>query len=450
VTLVPRTTTTRVVETVLPTRHGTFRMLGYRGADGTEHVALTMGMDDGADLTVPPLVRLHSECLTGDALGSRRCDCGTQLDAALARIAAEGYGVLVYVRGHEGRGIGLVEKLRAYQLQDAGHDTVDANLLLGHPSDAREYGQAADVLLDLGASRIRLMSSNPAKERALRAHGVNVVERTGLFVPEVPENVVYLRTKRRRMQHDVPPDDAWAELVAGRVPFSSASDRDAGLVDWYGPMVAAGQDVVVAQLAQSLDGFIAAADGDSRDLSGPEDHEHLHRLRALVDAVVVGARTVVADDPRLTVREVVGPDPVRVVLDPSARTPCTATLLTDGGPTLWLVGPRAHVPPVGPGVEVVRLEPADFEPAAILGLLRRRGLSRVLVEGGGRTVSTFVEAGCVDRLYLTSVPLLLGEGVPGIRLPAASEVADAPRLPWRRLALGADLCTELVFPRASS
>jgi 3,4-dihydroxy 2-butanone 4-phosphate synthase/GTP cyclohydrolase II len=199
------------------------------------------------------------------------------------------------------------------------------------------------------------------------------------------------------MQHDVPPDDAWAELVAGRVPFSSASDRDAGLVDWYGPMVAAGQDVVVAQLAQSLDGFIAAADGDSRDLSGPEDHEHLHRLRALVDAVVVGARTVVADDPRLTVREVVGPDPVRVVLDPSARTPCTATLLTDGGPTLWLVGPRAHVPPVGPGVEVVRLEPADFEPAAILGLLRRRGLSRVLVEGGGRTVSTFVEAGCVDR-----------------------------------------------------
>ncbi len=434
----------RVVETVLPTRHGTFRMVGYRGADGTEHVALCLGVDDLHPPAEPPLVRLHSECLTGDALGSRRCDCGTQLDAALALIAEAGRGILVYVRGHEGRGIGLLEKLRAYRLQDAGADTVDANLALGHPSDARDYTQPAHILLDLGVSRIRLLSSNPAKERALREHGVRVAERTGLFVPEVEENVVYLRTKRARMGHDAPASDAWSELLAGRVPFTSPSDADAELVGWYGPMVD-GSEVVVAQLAQSLDGFIAPASGHSVGLSGPEDHVHLHRLRALVDAVVVGAQTVVADDPRLTVREVPGPDPVRVLLDPHARIRPNAVALSDGSPTLWLVGRDAAVPSVGDGVEVVRLDPAGFAPAEVLRVLSRRGLGRVLVEGGGRTVSAFLEAGCLDRLYLTTVPVLLGEGVPGVRIPARDGVGDALRVPVRRLALGEDVCTELLL-----
>jgi GTP cyclohydrolase II len=191
----------RVATTSLPTRHAVFATHAYRDeATGHDHVVLALG--DLADArSGPPLVRLHSECLTGDALGSRRCDCGEQLDAALAAIAAEGRGAVVYLRGHEGRGIGLSDKLRAYALQDDGLDTLDANLALGLPADAREYGAAAAMLADLGVPAVRLLSSNPAKSAALRTLGVDIVARTGLGVPPRPETVRYLRTKRERMGH---------------------------------------------------------------------------------------------------------------------------------------------------------------------------------------------------------------------------------------------------------
>ena len=195
---------TRVVETVLPTQHGVFRMIGYRDDTAAEHIALVRGTDD--DLDGAPLVRVHSECLTGDAFGSWRCDCGDQLDAALAAIDAEGAGVVVYLRGQEGRGIGLLAKLEAYALQDLGADTVDANLALGLPVDGRRYDQAAGILLDLGIDTVRLLSGNPAKEEALEALGVTVKERRGLAVTERSENRGYLATKRLRMNHDaVPP-----------------------------------------------------------------------------------------------------------------------------------------------------------------------------------------------------------------------------------------------------
>ena len=195
---------TRVVETVLPTQHGVFRMIGYRDDTAAEHIALVRGTDD--DLDGAPLVRVHSECLTGDAFGSWRCDCGDQLDAALAAIDEEGAGVVVYLRGQEGRGIGLLAKLEAYALQDLGADTVDANLALGLPVDGRRYDQAAGILLDLGIDTVRLLSGNPAKEEALEALGVTVKERRGLAVTERSENRGYLATKRLRMNHDaVPP-----------------------------------------------------------------------------------------------------------------------------------------------------------------------------------------------------------------------------------------------------
>ncbi|MGW0085988.1 bifunctional 3,4-dihydroxy-2-butanone-4-phosphate synthase/GTP cyclohydrolase II [Streptomyces sp. NPDC003393] len=195
-------TVRREAEVSLPTRHGVFTAYGYRStADGVEHVALVHGeIGDGEDV----LVRVHSECLTGDVFGSLRCDCGPQLDAALERIQAEGRGVVVYLRGHEGRGIGLMSKLRAYELQERGRDTLDANLELGLPADARDYGAGAQILQDLGVSGVRLMTNNPDKTEALLRHGIKVTGREPMPVQAGEHNIRYLRTKRDRMGHDLP------------------------------------------------------------------------------------------------------------------------------------------------------------------------------------------------------------------------------------------------------
>ncbi|MGO1436002.1 MAG: bifunctional 3,4-dihydroxy-2-butanone-4-phosphate synthase/GTP cyclohydrolase II [Candidatus Corynebacterium faecigallinarum] len=194
---------TRNVESRLPTRHGDFHVVGYTGLiDGVEHIALVAGDvadDDGQDV----LVRVHSECLTGDIFGSRRCDCGEQLSTSLDLIAEAGRGVLVYLRGQEGRGIGLVPKLRAYNLQDEGLDTVDANTAQGLPVDTREYSAAAQILTDLGVNSVALMSNNPEKRLGLERHGIPVVRRIPVELPSNPENEAYLRTKRDRMGHQL-------------------------------------------------------------------------------------------------------------------------------------------------------------------------------------------------------------------------------------------------------
>ncbi len=199
----------RVAEARVPTAHGDFRAIGFDSVlDGLEHIALVRGeIGDGADV----LVRMHSECLTGDVFGSLRCDCGPQLDAALAVIAAEGRGVVVYIRGHEGRGIGLMHKLQAYQLQEAGADTVDANLALGMPADARDYGTGAQILLDLGVRSMRLLTNNPAKRVALEGYGLEIADRVPLPIRPNSENLHYLRTKRDRMGHDL----AGLDVVGG-------------------------------------------------------------------------------------------------------------------------------------------------------------------------------------------------------------------------------------------
>jgi 3,4-dihydroxy 2-butanone 4-phosphate synthase / GTP cyclohydrolase II len=191
-----------VAEARIPTWHGDFTCRAWRSTlDGTEHIALARGDVSGGE---PVLVRVHSECLTCDVLGSHRCDCGAQLDDALGAIARAGRGVLVYLRGHEGRGIGLAHKLAAYNLQDEGHDTVDANVLLGLPVDDREYGIGAQILMDLGVRRMRLMTNNPAKYDGLQGYGLEIVERVPLPPRTTRENVAYLQTKRRRMGHLLP------------------------------------------------------------------------------------------------------------------------------------------------------------------------------------------------------------------------------------------------------
>ena len=196
----------RVASATLPTEHGEFTAVGYRDTmDGLEHLALVYGdIGDGEDV----LVRVHSECLTGDVMGSLRCDCGPQLNAALARVAAEGRGVVLYVRGHEGRGIGLLQKLRAYHLQDEGVDTVDANLLLGLPADSRDYGTGAQILVDLGIRSMRLLTNNPAKLAGLDGYGISVTSREPLQIEPNEHNAHYLRTKAARMGHHlVTPED---------------------------------------------------------------------------------------------------------------------------------------------------------------------------------------------------------------------------------------------------
>ena len=199
----------RVARASLPTRYGAFEMLVYETPDHKEHVALTLGtIDDGG----PVLVRVHSECLTGDVLGSSRCDCGEQLDDSLRFLQEQGCGILLYLR-QEGRGIGLTKKISAYALQEQGLDTVEANLALGLPEDMRDYRVAAEMLLDLGVWRARLLTNNPAKVEGLERYGVEVVERTPLCMSPNPSNVGYLRTKREKMGHLLP--KAVALEVAG-------------------------------------------------------------------------------------------------------------------------------------------------------------------------------------------------------------------------------------------
>lgn len=191
----------RVVDTRLPTVYGEFRAVGYLDRwSSHEHVALVHGDIAG----ISPLTRVHSECLTGDAFGSTRCECGDQLTAAMQQIVKEGAGLLIYLKGHEGRGIGLLAKLQAMRLQEEGLDTVEANLALGLPVDAREYHMAAEILHDLGVHSIRLLSNNPKKMDSLASNGIRIDERVPLLATPTDDNLPYLRTKRERLDHYLP------------------------------------------------------------------------------------------------------------------------------------------------------------------------------------------------------------------------------------------------------
>jgi 3,4-dihydroxy 2-butanone 4-phosphate synthase/GTP cyclohydrolase II len=202
----------RVAEATIPTPYGEFRSCAYESlVDGRTHVALVLGdIGDGTDV----LTRVHSECLTGDVFGSLRCDCGAQLDRAMEMVGQEGRGVVLYVRGHEGRAIGLTHKLRAYELQDQGRDTVEANLELGFPADPRDYGIGAQILVDLGVRSMRLLTNNPAKRAGLEGYGLSISDRIPIQTAPTPQNIGYLRAKREKLGHlldDLPE----AEPVAG-------------------------------------------------------------------------------------------------------------------------------------------------------------------------------------------------------------------------------------------
>lgn len=207
----PRRRVSLRADATVPTDHGSFRFLAYKDRiTGTDHIAVVSGTPEET-----ALVRVHSECLTGEAFGSQKCECGPQLQAALDRIDAEG-GVVIYMRGHEGRGIGLINKLRAYSLQEEGLDTVDANLALGLPADARDYAAAAGILADLGVSKVRLLTNNTDKVAKLRELGLDVVEQVPLIVGVGPNNHQYLETKRDRMGHIIGESELADALASGK------------------------------------------------------------------------------------------------------------------------------------------------------------------------------------------------------------------------------------------
>ncbi|CAN5541258.1 MAG: bifunctional 3,4-dihydroxy-2-butanone-4-phosphate synthase/GTP cyclohydrolase II [Iamia sp.] len=213
----------RVAEARIPTRWGDFTSYVFESVlDGEQHVAMVKGSVNG---TPDVLVRVHSECLTGDVFGSMRCDCGVQLEAAMTMIAEEGTGVVVYLRGHEGRGIGIGHKIRAYTLQDEGHDTVDANTQLGLPVDSREYGIGAQILNDLGLTTMRIITNNPAKYGGLEGFGLDVTARVPSLIAPNPENIAYLRTKRDRMGHLL---EGLDEVGEGAAPLPPADAPAAG------------------------------------------------------------------------------------------------------------------------------------------------------------------------------------------------------------------------------
>lgn len=404
-----RSTVMRTVCARIPTADGEFQLCHFTNtSDNKEHVALVLGNVQACE---DVLVRVHSECFTGDVLGSRRCDCGEQLRRAMQMVAEAGRGVIVYLR-QEGRGIGLERKLRAYNLQDEGYDTVEANLMLGHQADEREYGVAAAILADLQVKSIRLLTNNPAKIEHLRQMGVRVSERVPVIPTVHDDNRAYLTTKVQRMSHMLSlPGHSGVDgeftaaiterLIALRARITRSSQQMA-------------RPFVTVSYAQSLDGSIAALPGQPLRLSGDGSMRLTHALRASHDAILVGIGTVLADNPQLTVRLVEGSQPRPVVLDSHLRTPVTARLLSH--PRHALIATLLPASDQAAGLEAQGAEvfkcPANasgsIDLPLLLAALHKRGVRSIMVEGGARVLAAFLSQRLADAVVVTIAPRFVG------------------------------------------
>jgi 3,4-dihydroxy 2-butanone 4-phosphate synthase/GTP cyclohydrolase II len=407
----------------LGTTFGEFELRAFELAQGGVYLALLRGdIGDGRSI----LTRLHSECLTGDALGSLRCDCGSQLREAGREIAAEGRGVLVYATDHEGRGIGLVNKLRAYMLQEDGVDTVEANCRLGFPPDARTYDAAASCLDLLGIRSVRLLTNNPSKVEAVTRAGIDVVKTVPLQTSPHVRNVEYLRAKEARLGHVAP-----AGIPLGGNPVGKATNV-APLLGH--PVAPAERPYVVLKYAQTVDGRIATRRGDAKWISSEAERRISHGLRAACDAVLVGVRTAMIDDPQLTVRMVPGTSPLRVVLDSTLRLPSTAQVFDDRAKTAVLTTSssseerRAVLRARTIGVHVVDAGPRGVDLASALRTLRALGIGSLLVEGGARVITSFFAEKLADRLVVGIAPTIMGTGVEAVGDLGVASVAESVRL----------------------
>ncbi len=408
----------------LPTIAGEFDVRAFTCGSGYIYLALIKGdLSDGRSV----LTRVHSECLTGDALGSLRCDCGAQLDLGMRALAAEGRGVLIYATDHEGRGIGLLDKLRAYMEQEAGADTVDANLRLGLAPDGRRYDDAAAVLKAIGVRSVRLSTNNPRKVQELQAAGITVEQ--VVPVPALPHlrNQRYLRTKQDRFGHrnligDPPPAEHATQSIDVGSLLGSAKAPD-------------GRPFVVLKYAQTLDGRITAATSDAGRIGSAAENRISHALRAACDAVLVGVGTVLSDDPQLTVRAIPGRSPARVILDSRLRSPLTAAVFSPDVPTYVMTTAHAdhqhkrlalaarHI-----AVRDVRPGPAGLDIPAVLHQLCTEGIRSVIVEGGARVITSMLAAGAADRVIVSISPRILGRGIHAVGELHKEPIAGALRL----------------------
>jgi GTP cyclohydrolase II len=437
-----------VVRVPFPTPFGLFDAHAFVGSIDQVHLALVAGdVEDGEDV----LTRLHSECLTGDALGSLRCDCGIQLRLALRAIAAEQRGVLVYATGQEGRGIGLLNKLRCYVEQDLGADTVDANLRLGLPVDARDYRDTAAVLSALRVRSVRLLTNNPAKVEGLRRAGTAVNETVPIATSPHARNLDYLHTKEERLGHVRPAGSTLTD--ADRSAFAAAFDTS----DILGRVQPRdNRPYVVLKFAQTLDGRIATSNGDAKWISTEAERAVSHALRASCDCVLVGIGTVMQDNPQLTVRMVAGASPIRVILDSTARIPLTAQVLGGEAATTVLTTDRSSddrrtaLRRVGARVEIVESGDGGVDLPAALDRLRRSGVRSMLVEGGAKVITSMLSAGVVDRIIVAVSPLIIGAGTEAVRDLGVTRIAEGIRLENRTMqAVGDDvlLAWDVVPPR---
>ena len=425
----------------MPTAFGEFRISVYRDQEGKEQLAVVMG-----DITGPPVpVRIHSECLTGDVFGSVRCDCGEQLQVALQYIATEGRGVLLYLR-QEGRGIGLNNKILAYALQDQGMDTVEANLHLGLPVDARSYLNAAEILKDLGVFSVRLATNNPEKVKALESYGVQVVERVPHEIPHRPENQAYLKTKASKLGHLLNAQAPSVRFGGAAAAFETTGPAEAPLVSQLrrrlqeatNRELRPGIPSVTLTYAQSIDGSIAARPGQRLHLSNAQTQTLTHKLRSMHDAVLVGINTVLTDDPRLTARIIGGANPQPVVLDGRLRLPLKSRLLHPPCvPPIIATTAQATVAREkrlrAAGAQILRLPSQRNGLVDVRVLLRRlydMGIRSLMVEGGSKVITDFLCHQLVDQLVITIAPRVVGglnavtPFVPGVRSPGRGRLIN--------------------------
>lgn len=413
----------------IPTTWGEFQLLLFKSSfDSKEHLAFVLGEVSGCERV---LTRVHSECFTGDVLGSTRCDCGPQLHDALEIIQCEGRGVLIYLR-QEGRGIGLAQKLRAYNLQDLGHDTVDANLMLGHEADERRYDDAVAILKHLQVRSICLLTNNPLKIEHLLALGIHVEERVPIPPIVTSGNSAYLQTKIKRMGHLLPintGDDASSNETGDadspavlpfihHLPANVAQQLTLLQQEAHSYFAQTGLPHVTLSYAQSLDGSIAAAPGHPIAISSPESMQLTHALRASHDAILIGVETQLSDNPRLNVRLVKGPNPQPVVVDSHLRISTSARLFEEH-PQVVVATLAQSVQQYAERYSALKQRNVSILPlpanaqgqvdlCVLLQALGERKIRSLMVEGGSRILTSMLMDKLARYVVVTVAPSYVG------------------------------------------